>query len=45
MGNILLQDSFGAYPPPKAMICDTKVSGLLNLSAESLLVNFNLEAW
>jgi hypothetical protein len=45
MGGILLQDSFGAYPPPKAMICDTKVSGLLNLSAESLLVNFNLEAW
>ncbi len=45
VGNISLYDSFGAYPPPKAMICDTKVSGLLNLSAESLLVNFNLEAW
>lgn len=45
LGNILLQDSFGPFAPPNAMICDTKVSGLLNLTTENLLVNFNLEGW
>jgi len=45
LGNISLQDSFGPFAPPNAMICDTKVSGLLNLTTENLLVNFNLEGW
>lgn len=45
MGNSSLQDSFGAFAPPNAMICNTKVSGLLNLTTENLLVTYNLEAW
>ena len=43
--NTLLQDSFGPFSPPNAMLCDTKVSGLLNLTNESLLADFNLGAW
>lgn len=45
LGNVLLQDSFGPFSPPNAMICNTKVSGLLNLTNETLIADFNLEAW
>jgi len=43
--NTLLRDSFGASPPPNALVCVTKVNGLLNLTNESVLTSFDLEAW
>jgi hypothetical protein len=45
LGNISLRDSFGPFSPPNAMICQTKVSGLLNFTNESILADFDLEAW
>jgi hypothetical protein len=45
LGNITLRDKFGAFPPPNAMICNTKVSGILDNSNERLLATYDLEAW
>ncbi len=41
----ILTDSLGAFPSPNALMCTTKVIGLLNLTHESLLASFDLEAW
>ena len=40
-----INDTFGASPSPNAIICTTKVNGLLNVTTESLLASFDLEAW
>lgn len=40
-----INDSFGAYPPPNALICTTKMMGVLNFTNEKLLAEFELSAW
>lgn len=40
-----ITDSFGASPPPNALMCTTKVNGVLNATPDLLLTSFNLEAW